>query len=717
MESKQSLYLKYRPVQLNDLVGQKHIVATLKQASINDEFAHAYLFSGNHGCGKTSSARILASLLTCENVKDGAVCGECRACKTIHAGVALDVKELDGATSRGIDDIKTLIDGAQWSPQELKRKVYILDECLGKDSRVETENGLIPISQIVNQKNPIKVKSYNESSKKIEYKEVTAYHKNSGKDIYKLHFEGLGVLYAAENHKVMTPHGWKKVKDLEVGQEVCRHQLNLNECQEQVALGSLLGDASLSRNQPRSHKLARTNTRLKFVHGHKQYEYIKWKLEQFQCFSLQKQPHINKIGGFAKKPTSSVSTQTSSIFNRLQDITNTNGKKTVTRQWLDKIGPIAMAIWFCDDGSLNRISTQKGISNYVTLHTQGFSKNENDLIRMWLVERWGINSSVLPVKNGLFIISISKEGSDKFLDIISEYVPSSMKQKLKNFNEDKSCSFWDTYENKNEIGLVPEKITIKEFVRYESNTYDLEVEGNHNYFVSGTLVHNCHQLTKEATSALLKILEEPPSYLTFILCTTEIKKILPTILSRCQRFNFGKIASKEISARLKYIADKEKINIEEDAIHRISLLARGGMRDAVGYLEQIGTVAADKAINKGHVQKYFGVSGRDGILNIIKSMVSGNIPMVLDQINDMIMASADTRDIMVLKANNGETKLTDLPDTEIVELNKIGEAMKLSQLLKLAHLFSDIERKMGFNINDRWIMEATLINCIAILRQ
>ncbi|GAH09815.1 unnamed protein product, partial [marine sediment metagenome] len=94
MESKQSLYLKYRPVQLADVVGQKNTVATLKQASINNEFSHAYLFSGNHGCGKTSSARILASMLTCENIKDGVVCGECRACKTIHAGVALDVKEL-----------------------------------------------------------------------------------------------------------------------------------------------------------------------------------------------------------------------------------------------------------------------------------------------------------------------------------------------------------------------------------------------------------------------------------------------------------------------------------------------------------------------------------------------------------------------------------------------------------------------------------------------
>ena len=366
METKKSLYLKYRPTQLGDIVGQKHVVATLKQASINKEFAHSYLFSGNHGCGKTSVARILASLLTCENNKDGNVCGKCRACKTIHIGASLDVKELDGAANRGIDNVKSLIDSAQWSPQELARKVYIFDEC--------------------------------------------------------------------------------------------------------------------------------------------------------------------------------------------------------------------------------------------------------------------------------------------------------------------------------------------------------------------------HQLTKEATSALLKILEEPPSYLTFILCTTEVKKILPTILSRCQRFNFSKISSKDIAGRLAFIAQAEKINIENEALMSIAKMARGSMRDAIGYLEQIATVASSKMITAEHIQKYFGVVDRLGILAMVKAIIDGNIPLVLDQVNDMVMASADIKQIMfevaetfrntmILKAQKGQTKLIDLPDNEIAELKKISDVLQLSQLLKLAHLFSNIEKKMEFNINERWIMEATLINCVASLRK
>jgi len=729
MVKQKSLYLKYRPFQLKDVVGQKYVIETLKQASLKDEFSHSYLLSGNHGCGKTSTARILATLMTCENLSDGKICGKCRACKGIHVGASLDVKELDGATNRGIDDIKQLIDGAQWSPTELKRKVYIIDECLGKDSRVETDNGLIPISQIVNEKMDVKVRSYNSLTNQIEYKRVTSWHKNSGKAIYAMHFETLGALYAADNHKIMTPNGWQVVEDLEVGNMVCRRGTVLNEDQKQIALGSLMGDACVGRNRPRLKKYSRTNARLRFVHGNKQKEYLEWKLGQFSEYSHQKNVHENKLCGFAKKPTYSFNTITSAQFNRLEETVCTDGKKMVTDSWLNKLTPLSMAIWFCDDGSLNRIDTQKGKSNYVTLHTQGFSYEENYLIQQWLKDRWDVNASITKVKNGLFRLNLSKEGSLKFLKLISEYVPICMQYKLKKFEDGGTVgSFWAERKSNNETGLVSERITRKSFVRYESNTYDLEVQDNHNYFVSGTLVHNCHQLTKEATSALLKILEEPPSYLTFILCTTEIKKILPTILSRCQRFNFTKIDSKDITDRLQLIAQKENINIEAGGLVVMAKLARGSMRDAISYLEQVSTIAANKKITTEGVNKYFGVADRAAILNILKAILSGKIPLIMDLINDMIMASADTKEIlleiteafryaMLLKAQGGDSSLVDLPDHEVEELKAISDKLTMGQLLKLAKLFSDIEKKMSFNINERWIMEATLINCVAALRK
>ena len=126
---KDALYLKYRPFNLDDLVGQRHVVATLKQASVQDKFAHSYLLSGNKGSGKTTTARILANLLTCDDVKNGKLCGKCPACMKIHNGTAMDVVEMDGAKNRSVDDVEKLIDSARFSPQEFKRKIYIIDEC------------------------------------------------------------------------------------------------------------------------------------------------------------------------------------------------------------------------------------------------------------------------------------------------------------------------------------------------------------------------------------------------------------------------------------------------------------------------------------------------------------------------------------------------------------------------------------------------------------
>lgn len=364
--SKDTLYLKYRPFQLEEVVGQKHTTGTLKQASIANKFAHAYLFSGSKGCGKTTTARILANLLTCEDPKDGKVCGKCRACKTIKEGVAMDVIELDGAANGNVENVQSLIEGANWSPSELNRKVYIIDEA--------------------------------------------------------------------------------------------------------------------------------------------------------------------------------------------------------------------------------------------------------------------------------------------------------------------------------------------------------------------------HQLSGRAISALLKIVEEPPEYLVFIFCTTEPKKIPDTILSRAQRFNFRKITSKEIVARLGYIAKEESIPVTEGALFEIAKLSRGCLRDAIVPLEQIATIAAKKEITDVSVQKYFGLPDRQGIMKIIAAMVESNIPLVLDQVNDMIVASADIeaivyeiteafRSIMILKAQSGQTKLIDLPDHEIVQLNKIGEAVKMGQLDRLAHLFSTIKKELEFSINERWILESTLIHGIALLRK
>jgi DNA polymerase III gamma/tau subunit len=152
------------------------------------------------------------------------------------------------------------------------------------------------------------------------------------------------------------------------------------------------------------------------------------------------------------------------------------------------------------------------------------------------------------------------------------------------------------------------------------------------------------------------------------------------------------------------------------------------LRDSIGYLEQVSTAAAGRAITESAVEKYFGIPTRLGVLNIISAILAGNVSLVLDQVNDMVMGSVDAKEILfevsdafrnmgVIRIQGDKTKLVDLPDTEVKNLKKLSGQLEVNQIAKLAQLFSEVGKKIEYHINERWIMEATLINCVASLRK
>ena len=123
----QALYRKYRPTNFDEVVGQTHIIQTLKNAIIQNRIAHAYLFCGPRGTGKTSIAKIFAKTLNCTNSQD-APCGVCENCKMAANGSHPDIIEIDAASNNGVDEVRNLIDKVKYAPMQGKYKIYIIDE-------------------------------------------------------------------------------------------------------------------------------------------------------------------------------------------------------------------------------------------------------------------------------------------------------------------------------------------------------------------------------------------------------------------------------------------------------------------------------------------------------------------------------------------------------------------------------------------------------------
>ncbi|MDO5440226.1 MAG: DNA polymerase III subunit gamma/tau [Erysipelotrichaceae bacterium] len=206
------------------------------------------------------------------------------------------------------------------------------------------------------------------------------------------------------------------------------------------------------------------------------------------------------------------------------------------------------------------------------------------------------------------------------------------------------------------------------------------------------IIDEAHMLTANAFNALLKTLEEPPEHVIFILATTDPQKVIPTVLSRCQRYNFSKISNLEIKNKMIEILKKENIEYEEKALEEVAILAEGGMRDALSILEQILSYNAN-GVHLEDVEKIFGLSSTEEKVNLLINTHSQNIDEVISLLRQMYQSGIDMKRLSIdLLEIVKETLIYSERGSDVL-LNKITapQAQDILNLTGVKVLLEDIE--------------------------
>jgi DNA polymerase III subunit gamma/tau len=243
------------------------------------------------------------------------------------------------------------------------------------------------------------------------------------------------------------------------------------------------------------------------------------------------------------------------------------------------------------------------------------------------------------------------------------------------------------------------------------------------------IIDESHQLTKEAANALLKTLEEPPSHAIFILATTEIHKMIPTIISRCQRFDFRKLTLEEIVRRLEIIAKKENVKIGKEALELIALNAAGSIRDAESIFGQILTFEdAGREIQPEEVKGLLGLVETTLISQFCDFLSQKKVSEAVNFLNEIIEKGSDLQEFtkalinylrqgLILKIMGLEAAnpiITGLTKEEIEKLEKQAALFKEEELRKAIELFMEAENKMKYSSIPQLPLELAIMEACGI---
>src|SRR5438046_7978640 len=233
------------------------------------------------------------------------------------------------------------------------------------------------------------------------------------------------------------------------------------------------------------------------------------------------------------------------------------------------------------------------------------------------------------------------------------------------------------------------------------------------------IIDEVHMLSKQSFNALLKTLEEPPEHVKFILATTEPEKILPTIISRCQRYDFRNIPSREIAGHLKEILKKEKIKADEEAVMLIAKAGAGSMRDALSLLDRLLSVG-EKQLTVETIEQYLGLPRSQAIFDLAQRIGEGKAAEVLKLADKLICEglSADTlanslsdhlRNLLVIRTCGCDSELIEVAGLSAADLEKQAQRFDPVVLTQDITILEDLRRQLRQTQAGRALLDATLV--------
>ncbi|MGH8870552.1 MAG: recombinase RecA [Acidimicrobiia bacterium] len=380
---------------------------------------------------------------------------------------------------------------------QLREKIGVMFGCLSWDTRVTLADGSTErIGTIVNQRMPVEVLSYDPELDKIVPRRVINWFDNGRTDEF-LEIQvarpvgrgGLPYLTCTPNHKVRTPAGWKEAQDLRAGDRVLRAvPYLLSDQQWEVLLGGLIGDSALSWNKNG------LGARLRWGHGKRQESYGDWKASLFPNINVSRTVNTRGAVFWDLQPMAELTELRSSVY--------MGKKKVLSWDYLKRLTPLSLAIWYMDDATFSLRSKglqeqTRGGSGRVEICVEAIEKTSRERLRAHLADTWGIQSTLSEKgRRKVAYLTFSVADTVKLQALIAPYVHPSMKYKLLPRFRGRFAVEPMTGKVRHELVPVPiVKIERTPPKNRRTHRFDIEVEGSHNYFAEGVMVHNSPETT------------------------------------------------------------------------------------------------------------------------------------------------------------------------------------------------------------------------------